>query len=1102
MESIGISDAPVEAADVSAVFKQQIKYVDGRYEVGFPWKPGMADTLQDNEKLARVRLESLSRRLARDNSDLAGRYDSVLQEMENERIIEEVPVDEKVSPHPTYYMPHHPVIKESSSSTKVRPVFDASAAGRNGVSLNDCMEAGPNLMPSLPEILIRFRRRKIGLTADITKAFLQVGISESDRDVSRFLWKLDGTVRVMRFTRVPFGNKSSPFLLNATIKHHLETYPKTKVVTELLNNLYVDDWLTGADSDAEGCDMIQEADVIMKKAGMSFSKWSSNSPVVAEMLHHQFRDKYLTAETVKVLGMRWSAQSDSFSFDCVSIPDGLIVTKRVVLSFIARLFDPLGLVTPFIMMAKCLFQEIWKQGLTWDQPIPESMQMLFLRWLDGMKQLKLWQVPRSYTGCAWCDNENITLHAFGDASEKGYGACVYLAVRFSDGSITSSLVISKARVAPLKKVTLPCLELLGALLCARLLTFVRSSLQLSSEVDYRCWIDSMVALAWIQSDAHRWKQFVANRVTQIQELTGREHWAHCPGKENPADLVTRGLFAEQLVASEVWLKGPKFIRDRSGNLEITTGLAGVEQNVLDYEQSSLVAVTLVTSSSPRESVFQFDRWSSFVKTIRVVAWVMRFIYNTRKARSHRKHGELSYEELTQAKHELIVNVQQVEYGEEIASLRRGLSFPKTSSIAKLSPFLSQEGLLRVGGRIQFAKLSFEEKHPVILPKSHVSMLLVRSHHRMMKHAGVATMISTLRCQFWIVGLRRMAKKVKRECIACQKQDAVACAQPRAPLPGDRVTRSAPFSVTGIDHAGPLYGSDHPGRKLYVLLFTCAVTRALHLELVDSMSLADTMLALRRFVARRGLPSIMYSDNAKSFVAAQGRMISEYGHLSPQWKFIAPRSPWWGGWWGRLVKSVKSSLRKSLGSKVLSRCELETTLYEVEACLNSRPLTFVGDEVDCEVPLTPAHFLGSQPVGTQISGVGEHPVTAKDLVARYKVRSQLVDHFWDIWSSDYIRNLPACQGDTERGHLSVGSVVLVREGCYSRMQWPIGVITRVYPGRDGIIRAVEVRTAKGTYVRSIQLLHDLEITESTECDKETPLTVTDTDTDDSNHVFQS
>ena len=265
------------------------------------------------------------------------------------------------TPHATYYMPHRHVINESSSTTKVRSAFGA-APGRNGVSLNDCIETGPNQMPNLPVILIRFRRRQ---TAHITKAFLQNNykISDSDRDISRFMWKLNGTVRVMRFTIVPFGNKSSPFLLIATIKHHLETYPKTKVVTQLLENLYVDDWLTGADSDAEGCDMTQEADVIMTEVGMSFRKWKSKIPVVAKMLHHQFQDKYLTAESLKVLGLRWSAQLDSFPFECVSIPDGLIVAKRVVLSFIARLFDPLGFVTQLIMLAKCIFQESWKQGL-------------------------------------------------------------------------------------------------------------------------------------------------------------------------------------------------------------------------------------------------------------------------------------------------------------------------------------------------------------------------------------------------------------------------------------------------------------------------------------------------------------------------------------------------------------------------------------------------------------------------------------------------------------------------------------------------------------------------------------------------------------------
>ena len=289
LDSIGICDAPVEVSDVvSEVFKQQITYDGGRYEVAFPWKPGMVDVLQDNEKLARARLESLCRKLDRD-ADLSCRYNSVLQDMENDGIIEEVPEDEIVSPHPTYYMPHRPVVKEGSSTTKVRPVFDASAPSRNGVSLNDCLETGPNLIPSLPEILIRFRRWKVAFTADITKAFLQIKIRESDRDVSRFLWKVHGCVRVMRFTRVPFGNKSSPFLLNATIKYHLDTYPASNsVVQELQENLYVDDLLTGADSDAEGCDMIREADAIMNGAGMTFSKWSSDSLAVTDMLYHQF----------------------------------------------------------------------------------------------------------------------------------------------------------------------------------------------------------------------------------------------------------------------------------------------------------------------------------------------------------------------------------------------------------------------------------------------------------------------------------------------------------------------------------------------------------------------------------------------------------------------------------------------------------------------------------------------------------------------------------------------------------------------------------------------------------------------------------------------
>ena len=227
------------------------------------------------------------------------------------------------------------------------------------------------------------------------------------------------------------------------------------------------------------------------------------------------------------------------------MPEDVVPSKRVVLSFIARLFDPLGFLTPYVMLAKVLFQELWVLGLQWDEELPPALVDLFQIWLLGLSVLKDWEISRQYARLPWkfVLSFGVHLHAFGDASEKGYGAAVYLCVRSPDGEFTSSLVTSKAKVAPLKKVTLPRLELLGSLLAARLLRFVQRALQLDESVEYTCWTDSTVALAWIRGDASRWKQFVANRVREIQDLTDPSHWRHCPGKDNPADLTTRGILA-------------------------------------------------------------------------------------------------------------------------------------------------------------------------------------------------------------------------------------------------------------------------------------------------------------------------------------------------------------------------------------------------------------------------------------------------------------------------------------------------------------------------------------------------------------------------------
>ena len=294
----------------------------------------------------------------------------------------------------------------------------------------------------------------------------------------------------------------------------------------------------------------------------------------------------------------------------------------------------------------------------------------------------------------------------------------------------------------------------------------------------------------------------------------------------------------------------------------------------------------------------------------------------------------------------------------------------------------------------------------------------------------------------------------------------------APLPEERVNPAVPFAVTGLDHAGPFYCCDTPRKKYWVLLFTCGVVRTVHLELVDALSTYDTVLAFRRLVARRGLPKVIYSDNAKGFVAAPDKILGQLGPLTPEWRFIAPNSPWWGGWWERLVRSVKSALRKTVGGNCLTRAELETTLHEIEACINSRPLTFVSDDPDQEKPLTPSHFL----LGHYLSERSEPaPIeTADDARRRFDLRQSVVDKFCVVWSSEYLRNLPPWRGVSQGHTLREGSVVLVEADHRPRLQWPLGIITQVFPGKDGLIRTVEVKTSSGKLVRFVQRVHDSEI----------------------------
>ncbi|XP_064488518.1 uncharacterized protein LOC135400618 [Ornithodoros turicata] len=367
-------------------------------------------------------------------------------------------------------------------------------------------------------------------------------------------------------TRVPFGTTSSPFLLAATLQHHLRSlkdeYPVT--CTLLSESLYVDDLLVGAADEGSAEKLYREAKSIFQTASMKLHKWASNSPTMRNLFEEEATaamPQGQVAGVLKVLGLSWNPATDNLTFAVDSvrqISEQRKDTKRFVLQTAARLYDPMGLISPFLVTAKLCFQRTWRLKLGWDEILPDDIRHQWADWCDDLRHLSRIQVPRFYEYGLSDVADSRVLHVFADASTAAYGAVVYLCVRDLTGRTTTTLVLAKSRIAPLKQLTLPRLELMASLVASRLFQYIGGNLKLEvSGVHF--WTDSMITLHWIQGDAARWKPFVRNRVTEIQKNSDSHPWHYCPSKENPADLMTRGISAQRLIESQLWWKGPPWI---------------------------------------------------------------------------------------------------------------------------------------------------------------------------------------------------------------------------------------------------------------------------------------------------------------------------------------------------------------------------------------------------------------------------------------------------------------------------------------------------------------------------------------------------------------
>ncbi|XP_018396617.1 PREDICTED: uncharacterized protein LOC108774886 [Cyphomyrmex costatus] len=863
----------------------------GRYSVRLPFNEQKQE-LGESYGIAVKRLLSLERRL-NTNLKLRDEYHNFLQEYQSLGHMTEIrePIMQEGC-----FLPHHSVIKESSVTTKLRVVFDASAKTTSGVSLNDTLFKGPVVQQDLFSIVLRFRLHDIVFTADIQKMYRQVLVHPDDHKFQRILWRNNSeeAIRVYELNTVTHGTSVAPYLATRTLIQLAENERQnyTDAVEIVTRDMYVDDLLTGTETLEQAKILKTQITKLLSSGGFELRQWASNHPQLIESQSAERQEHWCLefSEMHKTLGILWNPQQDNFLYHFTKCQDSSKITKRLILSQIASYYDPLGLVGPVTVKTKILLQNIWKLQLSWDETVPIEIHTAWKTFQESMSELNNISFPRHVCLKQAVD---LQLHGFADASEVAYGACVYMRSANAVNAHQVMLICSKSRVAPIKKkLSLPKLELCAALLLSQLCQTVLKAFHVTVD-KVVLWSDSTIVLHWIHTHPYRLKTFVANRVTAIQEAMTSASWRHVSSQDNPADLLSRGIFPLQLINCTLWIHGPTWLSDDEQHWPKLT-LTPIEIP----EQRTTISLKTEGSSD------LLRRFSSLVRLRRVVAWCLRFINNCRS--KHKVQGNLISSELEHATSVIIKLVQSEAFSREIQSLEAGKTLKNNSKILSLHPFLDSIGILRVGGRLVHAKLNYDQRYQILLPGNHyITELIIQNAHISQLHAGPQTTLYHVRQKFWPVNAKGQVKKI-----------------------------------------------------------------------------------------------------------------------------------------------------------------FNTLIIEIEAILNSRPLTPLSSSPDDLASLTPSHFL----IGGLLSSIPEVDFTntQTNKLSQWQHIQKLKRDFWNRWSKEYLTELTQrTKWKSGTGNLNVGDLVLLREDKTPSLYWPLGRVTELYPGQDGIVRVIAIRTANGNYKRAVK-----------------------------------
>ena len=1041
-----------------------------RYEIDLPLKEN--SFFPNNKNQALARFLALKKRFIK-NEKLRDDYCGFMKTMIDSGFMERVPENE-LEGHigKTWYLVHHPVYHKVKQ--KIRVVFDCSLK-YSGVSLNDNLLQGPDLTNRLLGVLLRFRENKVAFISDIEKMYYQVRVPGKHADLLRLFWYSGESDKIVQYRLLVhvFGARSSPsvaaFALRRAANDNLTSSERAK--NTVARNFYVDDLLKSSPDYETALDLFGEVKDMLGKSGFNLTGFRCNGQPSEERsceLPSHNQPEATEGGSDRVLGVVWRLDRDTFGYclgSCLLSP-----TRRNLLRIVASVYDPLGIIGPVLVPARKLFQESCKCNLAWDDELPYELLSVWKKWVNDVTNLSRCEVPRCIKP-VW-RSDSVEVHVFCDGSQVAYGSVSYL--RYVDGNsvFVSAPVMAKSRLTPSNNKTLktiPRIELCSAYVGIIVLQTLRQELDINFDREF-LWTDSTTVLKYINNDTARFQKFVANKVSFIRNHSIPSQWRHVPSQSNPADLISRGCTAEQLMKSELWFAGPSFLREDCGNWPGTSVNVDLGSDPEVKKNNTRLSMLINAEPSPTEKLLSSSSWHRL--KVRV-AWMLRLKSCLRGYFTHM--GCLSVPELQCAETEIWKYVQRKELSDVLNSLTNKKILPKRDCIAKLQPFTDNGGILRVGGRLQHSTYKFEVRHPIMLPgSSDIVKLYVRDLHRNMGHLGREVLLSKLRRTHWIIGGSSLVRQITRNCIICRKIHSRPQAPLMASLPSERVTGdSPPFSATGIDYFGPfLVSIKRSQEKRYGVVFTCMASRAIHLEVARNLSTDSFICALRRFVSRRGNVISFSSDNGTNFVGAQNELklaINTWNMNTIEtwlkqrnitWNFRPPMASHFGGVWEREIRTVRNVLTALMNEQPIKLNDetLATLFCEIEAILNNRPLNEItSDHEDLEA-LTPNHLLLWNAGVTYPPGL----FNVEDSYGkrRWKQVQYLADLFWSRWRKEYLPLLQVRQKWNKiQEPFQVGDLVLVTDQLLPRNHWSLGRIVRVKVDKDGCIRVAHVKIAK-------------------------------------------